>query len=92
MSSWNGPSTVKRRKLDATQEEVSCPSLLPDYQKFMRGVDRGDQLQSYYNIGRRSRKWWKSIFFYIIEVSINAYVLDSYVRPSRHAVSGREIC
>ena len=111
------PSTVKRRKLDGTQEDVSCPPLLPDYQKFMRGVDRGDQLQSYYNIGRRSCKWWKRIFFCIIEVSIlnayvldsmfghpdmlsqereerYAYVLDSYVRPSRHAVSGegREIC
>ena len=50
------PSTVKRHKLDGTQEEVSCPPLLPDYQKFMRRVDRGDQLQSYYNIGRRSCK------------------------------------
>ncbi len=25
--------------------------------KYMRGVDKGDQLESYYNIGRISRKW-----------------------------------
>ena len=40
--------------MDGMQEDVSCPPLLPDYQTFMRGVDRGVQLLSYYNIGRRS--------------------------------------
>lgn len=49
------PPTVKQRKLDGTQEEVSYPPLLPDYQNFMRGVDRGDQLQKYYNVGRHSK-------------------------------------
>ena len=44
---------VKRRKLDGIQVEVACPPLLSDYQAYMRGVDRGDQLQVYYNIGRR---------------------------------------
>ena len=90
MTSGMEPSTVKRRKLDGTRGDVCCPPLLPDYQKFKGGVDRGDQLQSNYNIGRRSHKWWNRIFFYIIEVSIlNAYILNSYVQPSRHAVSGR---
>ena len=58
---------VKRRRLDGTQQDIACPPVLPDYQEFMRGVDRGDQLHTYYNIGRRSRKWWKRIFFYIVE-------------------------
>ena len=47
---------VKRRKLDGIQVEVACPPLLSDYQAYMRDVDRGDQLQVYYNIGRRSEK------------------------------------
>ena len=56
----------------------------------MRGVDRIDQLGSYYNVGRRSCKWWKSIFSYGIECCLgNAYVLDSYVRPDEHARKGR---
>ena len=47
--------TVKRRKLDRSQDDISCPPLLPDYQAYMRGVDRGDQLIGYYNAGRRSK-------------------------------------
>ena len=39
--------TVKRRKLDGTQDDIPC---FPDYQ---RGVDRGDQLIGYYNAGRQ---------------------------------------
>ncbi len=32
--------TVKCRELDGTQIEVVCPPVLPDYQAYMRGVDR----------------------------------------------------
>ena len=34
-----------------------------------------DQFISYYNIERRSIKWWKKIFFFGIEMSIN----NSYI-------------
>ena len=62
-----------------------CPPCLPDYQAYMRGVDRGDQLVGYYNLGRRSKKWWKRVLYYIIEVAaLNAYVLD------KHAHTGRD--
>ena len=65
-----------------TREAVTCPPLLPDYQAFMRGVDRGDQLIGYYNIGRRSRKWWKRVFGYAIEVAaLNAYIIQKDGRP-----------
>ena len=31
----------------------------------------------YYNVGRRSMKWWKRVFAYLLEVSLfNAYVLQ----------------
>ena len=52
----------------------------------MRGVDRGDQLIGYYNIGRRSRKWWKRVFGYVVEVAaLNAYVIqkDGYLPAER---------
>ena len=53
--------TVKRRTKDGTQEEVNCPPCLHDYQAYMRGVDRSDQLMRYYNVGRRSTKWWENL-------------------------------
>ena len=56
----------------------------------MRGVDLVDQLGSYYNVGRRSCKWWKSVFSYCIESKLeNAYVMGSYIRPDEHASKGR---
>ena len=71
--------TVQRREKDGSLRNVECPPLLPDYQAYMRGIDRGDQLMGYYNVGRRSKKWWKRVFAYLLEVSIlNAYVLQKF--------------
>ncbi len=61
-----GDPTVKRKQADGGQVDVACPPCLPDYQKHMRGVDRGDQLDSYYNVGRKSKKWWRIIFFLLL--------------------------
>jgi hypothetical protein len=81
---------VLRRAKNGTAEEFRCPPLLPDYVKYMRGVDRGDQLISYYNLGWKSRKWWRRVFFYILECSIlNSFVLNMHVRPHEHARKGR---
>ena len=76
--------TVKRKNPDGTTANVPCPPLLPDYQQYMWGVDRGDQLIGCYNIGR-SKKWWKKVFSYIIECSLlNAYILARYAQPTLH--------
>ena len=56
--------------------ELSCPQAVIDYIKFMRGVDRGDQLISLYNSGRRTKTWWKRIFFHSLESAVlNAHIL-----------------
>ena len=73
----DGISTVARRNEDGTSANIPCPPLLDDYVTYMRGVDRGDQMISLYNLGRRSKKWWKRVFYYIIECAIlNAYLLE----------------
>ncbi len=78
----SSPTTVLRTQVTGSRVAVDCPPCLPDYQKYMRGVDRGDQMIGYYNIGRRSKKWWKRVFTYIVECSIlNAYVLFSCQNP-----------
>ena len=53
------PTMIGRRNQDGTVTGISCPPLLPDYQQNMCGVDRGDQLIGFYNVGRRAKKWWK---------------------------------
>ena len=81
---------VKRRTSDGSLVDLKCPPCLPDYTAFMRGVDRADQMQSYYNVGRRSKKWWRRVFFYIVECCIlNSFVMDLDLRPAEHARLGR---
>ena len=62
--------TVNRRTTTGAQEDKPCPPCLPDYQCFMRGVDRNDQMEQYYHIGRRSIKYYhigrRSIKYYHI--------------------------
>ena len=83
-------TTVMRRLPNGFHYEVPCPPLLVDYQQFMRGVDRGDQLIGYYNIGKRSRKWWKQCFSHLIESALlNSYILESEVFPTEHSRVGR---
>lgn len=42
----------------------------------MGGVDRFDQVKSTYSVGRRSKKWWLRIFYFLLDTSItNAYLL-----------------
>ena len=50
----------------------------------MNGVDVADQLRSYYEIGRRSIKWWKYVWFFILNVClINAHILYNLVNPKK---------
>ena len=85
------PCTICRRNQDGSRLDVPCPPLLPDYQQYMRGVDRGDQLVGFYNVGRRSRKWWKRCFSYLLECSLlNAYVLHGLAYPHLHQAKGRK--
>ena len=59
----------------------------------MRGIDRGDQLVALFNAGRRSRKWWKKVFYYILEVAIlDAYILEGHSDPRHRRVMLRGTC
>jgi len=51
--------TIPWHAEDCSILDAPCPPLLLDYQKYMRGVDRGDKLIGCYNMGRRSKKSWK---------------------------------
>ena len=57
----------------------------------MNGCDRADQLAGYYNIfNRKTYKWWKKLFFWMIELSqINAMVL---FKKTRSANNQRKFC
>ena len=54
-----------------------------EYNQYMLGVDKLDQLVSYYNFVHRTVKWWRKVFFVIIEV----VVVNSHIIYKEHSIS-----
>ena len=43
----------------------------------MGGVDRNDEMKSYYAIRFRSRKWWHRVFFELLDrCVVNGHILE----------------
>ena len=63
----------KFQKLDVPQ-----PQLVRDYNKYMSGVDRSDQMINKYNSLRKTDKYWKTIFYHLLDIArVNSlYYLD----------------
>ena len=61
------------RRTSKVQEK---PTVIADYNQHMLGVDKLDQLVSYYSFVHRSVKWWRKVFFWLLEVSVvNSYII-----------------
>jgi Transposase IS4 len=56
--------------------QTAVPSAVLDYNKYKGGVDTIDQMRQSYSIGRRSKKWWPNLVWWLIDMCIiNAYTL-----------------
>lgn len=56
----------------------------------MGGVDKSDQLVTYYGFMRCSKKWWKRAFFHLLELMVNAYILYWYNTPKKEHMTHLE--
>lgn len=79
ISTYHGLATVKCG-------DVLKPSIVPDYNVCMGGVDRKDQMIAMYPIERRrNRVWYKKFFRRLLNVSVlNAFILLRTQRPLTH--------
>ena len=58
------------------REEIEKPVMIEQYNTYMGGVDKADQLLSYYGFNHRTIKWWKRTFFHLLDLAIvNSYIL-----------------
>jgi len=58
--------------------QVPCPEVVTEYHQWMRAVDVFAQREAYHHIGRKSRRWWPRLAWFIINIAINnAYTLYS---------------
>jgi len=80
----NKKGIVKRMKkidLDSGKYEkvnVDCPSNIINYIKNSRGVDKFDQVISYYSVDHRSVKWYIRIIIHLLSLVLhNSFILYS---------------
>ena len=58
------------------RKEVKIPPPIVEYNKYMGVVDLSDQAISYYNILRKTRKYWLTLVLHFLDVMVtNSYLL-----------------
>ena len=74
MSNIHGSETtlVKRRG----NEEITTPNIICEYNKYMNGMDKCHQYLASYCIDRQTWKWWKKLFFRMIDIAVvNTFII-----------------
>ncbi len=68
--------TTERTQKDGSKKTFNCPEAIVFYNKFMGGVDKADQYSTYYQVDRKSRKWWKRMFNRLLLITVsNCWIL-----------------
>lgn len=68
--------TTERTQKDGCKKTFDCPEAIVFYNKFMGGVDKSDQYSTYYQVDRKSNKWWKRMFNRLLLITVsNAWIL-----------------
>jgi Transposase IS4 len=69
-------TSIERKSKNGSTVQRSVPTAVADYNKYRSGVDTVDQLHANYSIGRKSKKWWPRLVWWLIDMCIiNAYSL-----------------
>ena len=78
--------------------EVRRPKAIDTYNQYMNGVDRSDQILAKNNTLRKCMRWWKTLFFHLIDIAVvNSFILfqlyrsqnkdvEELQRPKRYSV------
>ena len=75
--------SARRKQKDGSRETVTCSDSVVLYNKYMGGVDKGDQLRQYYRVRSRCMKNYKYIFDFVVDSSItNAFILAHSYSPT----------
>lgn len=62
--------SVKRKQKDGSQVDLPAPQVFSHYAEDINGVDRGDQIRMQYPTCRRSKKYWKYVFWFLFDTVI----------------------
>ncbi len=72
ISNYHGSDLVevKSKQKDGSFKKKTCPKAFAGYGKYMGGVDTANQMRSYYERDRRSKKWWHRLFYSLLETTL----------------------
>ena len=67
----------KTKKNDTWNTKVVYqPKAVSNYNKYMNAVDRSDQILATNNILHKCMRWWKTLFFHLIDIAVvNSFIL-----------------
>jgi hypothetical protein len=68
--SSNSSSTSLEVQSRRTGRLCIKPQIVNEYNQSMNGVDKADQYTVYYSFIRKSKKWWRKLFFWLLEVTV----------------------
>lgn len=72
-------ASVQRRQKDGSKVTVPCPAAVVAYNKYMGGVDKGDQLRHYYCFRLKCVENYKYIFWFMLDVAVtNGHILSHF--------------
>ena len=79
LTTWKDKRQVNILSTNANaniEETSNKPDSVSLYNQFMGGVDKNNQLCTYYRVGRGSHKWWRYIFWFGFNLAMtNAWIL-----------------
>lgn len=63
-----------------------------EYNKFMSGIDKSDQMIAYYSTPKKTIRWYKKVFFHLLDMMVwNAYYMfKKYCNSNKTLLSFRE--
>ena len=82
MSNFHTPAqgqVLRRVKGQADRQERGAPMVGEEYNDKMGGTDKKDFMRGLYTVFRRSKKWWKSLYYWVLDAAMyNAFVLHRW--------------
>jgi Transposase IS4 len=64
-------TTVTRHHFPSETVTAAIPTAVEDYNTHRCGVDRVDQMETYYRLGRRTKRWWLRLAWWLLDVVLN---------------------
>lgn len=69
------------------------PTVVVDYNNHMSGIDRADQMMSYYSMPRKCMLWYVKVFFHLVDICLwnSNYLYNLQVSKTSHLEFRRHI-